>query len=104
VRQELSDQMTGAINWMRAFREMRRAGASAFFEVGPGHVLSNITKRLDRNARIIDIFDESQWVDLMDLQADSSAAVVPVAIPARAGVGRKVMTSSAGRTTKAPIR
>ena len=61
VRQELSDQMTGAINWMRAFLEMRRAGAVAFFEVGPGNVLSNLSKRVDREARIIDIFDESQW-------------------------------------------
>jgi [acyl-carrier-protein] S-malonyltransferase len=65
VRQELSDQMTGAINWMRAFLEMRRAGAVAFFEVGPGNVLSNISKRVDREAKIIDIFDESQWTELV---------------------------------------
>ena len=65
VRQELSDQMTGAINWMRAFLEMRRAGASAFLEVGPGHVLGNISKRVDREARFIDVFDESQWRDLI---------------------------------------
>jgi len=65
VRQELSDQMTGAINWMRAFREMRRAGASAFFEMGPGHVLSNIGRRVDRDAEMIDVFDESQWRDLV---------------------------------------
>lgn len=65
VRQELSDQMTGAINWMRAFLEMRKAGVSAFFEVGPGNVLSNLSKRLDRNARMIDIFDETQWEELV---------------------------------------
>jgi [acyl-carrier-protein] S-malonyltransferase len=65
VRQELSDQMTGAINWMRAFLEMRRAGANAFFEVGPGHVLSNLSRRVDRDAQIIDIFDESQWRELI---------------------------------------
>ncbi len=65
VRQELSDQMTGAINWMRAFREMRRGGASAFLEMGPGHVLGNISKRVDRDAQIIDLFDESQWRGLI---------------------------------------
>jgi [acyl-carrier-protein] S-malonyltransferase len=65
VRQELSDQMTGAINWMRAFLEMRRAGASAFFEVGPGHVLGNIGRRLDRDAEIFDVFDDSRWTDLI---------------------------------------
>lgn len=65
VRGELSDQMTGAINWMRAFLAMRSAGASAFFEVGPGHVLGNISRRVDRDAQFIDIFDESQWHELM---------------------------------------
>jgi [acyl-carrier-protein] S-malonyltransferase len=65
VRQELSDQMTGAINWMRAFLEMRKGGASAFFEVGPGHVLGNISKRVDREAQIIDVFDETQWRELI---------------------------------------
>jgi [acyl-carrier-protein] S-malonyltransferase len=65
VRQELTDQMTGAINWMRAFLAMRSAGASAFFEMGPGHVLGNISKRLDRDAQFIDVFDESQWRELI---------------------------------------
>lgn len=64
VRQELSDQMTGAINWMRAFLEMRKMGASAFFELGPGHVLSNISRRLDREAKMVDIFDDAQWAEL----------------------------------------
>lgn len=65
VRQELSDQMTGAINWMRAFLEMRKAGASAFFELGPGHVLANLGRRVDRDAQMIDLFDESQWRELI---------------------------------------
>ncbi|HEY7802590.1 MAG TPA: ACP S-malonyltransferase, partial [Dehalococcoidia bacterium] len=65
VRQELTDQMTGAINWMRAFLEMRKAGASSFLELGPGHVLANICKRVDRDAEMIDIFDESQWRELI---------------------------------------
>ena len=65
VRTELNEQMTGAINWMRAFLEMRKAGASSFFELGPGHVLANICKRVDRDADMIDIFDESQWRELI---------------------------------------
>jgi [acyl-carrier-protein] S-malonyltransferase len=65
VRTELNEQMTGAINWMRAFLEMRKAGASSFFELGPGHVLANICKRVDRDAEMIDIFDESQWRELI---------------------------------------
>ncbi len=85
VRQELSDQMTGAINWMRAFLEMRKAGASAFFEMGPGHVLGNISKRVDREARFIDIFDESQWRDLI-LEGPPLDPIAPVIVGARGGV------------------
>ncbi len=77
VRQELSDQMTGAINWMRAFLVMRRAGVSTFFEVGPGHVLANISRRVDRDAQIIDIFDESQWHDLL-VESAPSVTTLPV--------------------------
>ena len=44
---------------------MRRAGTVAFFELGPGNVLSNISRRVDRDARIIDVFDESAWADLV---------------------------------------
>jgi len=78
VRQELSDQMTGAINWMRAFLEMRRAGASTFFEVGPGHVLANLAKRVDRDAKIFDPFDETQWQELvLSLPPLSEAAASP---------------------------
>lgn len=85
VRQELSDQMTGAINWMRAFLEMRKAGAQAFFELGPGNVLSNIAKRLDRDAKMIDIFDESQW-----------AIVAPMLPPLRPSIAPSVISDPEG--------
>jgi [acyl-carrier-protein] S-malonyltransferase len=65
VRQELTEQMTGAINWMRAFLAMRGAGAATFFEVGPGNVLANIGKRVDRDARFVDLFDEEAWRELI---------------------------------------
>jgi [acyl-carrier-protein] S-malonyltransferase len=80
VRQELSDQMTGAINWMRAFLEMRRAGAVAFFELGPGSVLSNLSRRVDRDAQIIDVFDETQWTELV---LERRPAVIRAASPHR---------------------
>jgi [acyl-carrier-protein] S-malonyltransferase len=82
VRQELSDQMTGAINWMRAFLEMRRAGATAFFEMGPGNVLSNLSRRVDREAQIIDIFDESQWAELILESPAAAPSPEPETIPA----------------------
>ncbi len=97
VRQELSDQMTGAINWMRAFLEMRKAGTSAFFEVGPGHVLGNISKRLDRDARFIDIFDESQWRDLI-LAGPPLDPIAPIVLASRDEVTSSVDPAVTGAT------
>lgn len=97
VRQELSDQMTGAINWMRAFLEMRKAGASAFFEVGPGHVLSNLTKRLDRDARMIDIFDDSQWAELAPLLPPLEVRTIQTGGAADAPVGTPETHATARR-------
>jgi [acyl-carrier-protein] S-malonyltransferase len=78
VRQELSEQMTGAINWMRAFLAMRGAGAATFFEVGPGNVLANIGKRVDREARFVDLFDEEAWRELIiDDEATPSEEAAP---------------------------
>jgi len=98
VRQELSDQMTGAINWMRAFLEMRRAGAQAFFEVGPGHVLANLGRRLDREATIVDIFDESQWRDLIlagpPLGEPEPAAAAPVIVAKSVSARRTGVTKA----------
>jgi [acyl-carrier-protein] S-malonyltransferase len=76
VKQELVDQMTSGINWVRAFREMRRAGADRFVEVGPGKVLSNISRRVDREAQILDVFDDDRWQDLI-LEPSDDAAVAP---------------------------
>lgn len=104
VRQELSDQMTGAINWMRAFLEMRKAGASAFFEMGPGHVLGNISKRVDRDARFIDVFDESQWRDLI-LAGPLLDAIAPIVVEAHAGAttsGEPAATSAPGAPDGSP--
>jgi [acyl-carrier-protein] S-malonyltransferase len=81
VRQELSDQMTGAVNWMRAFLEMRRAGAVAFFELGPGNVLSNLSRRVDRDAKIIDVFDESLWAKLVLDEPEGIVVLGPAAAP-----------------------
>jgi [acyl-carrier-protein] S-malonyltransferase len=99
VRQELSDQMTGAINWMRAFLEMRKAGAQAFLEVGPGHVLGNISKRVDREARFIDIFDDSQWEDVLPLASQSEIVEMAPdgARPSRRAKAPRTQTTQTGR-------
>ena len=71
-------------------------------------MLANISKRVDRDARMIDIFDESQWRDVMVVGTDlaprvtpkqitptpEAAAALPITAPASSAIG--------GRRTKAP--
>jgi [acyl-carrier-protein] S-malonyltransferase len=57
VKRLLTDQMVRPVLWEECVREMLRLGAETFVEVGPGKVLTGLLKRIDRNARAINISD-----------------------------------------------
>jgi len=41
-------QITSPVRWEESVRAMRKMGATAFLEVGPGKVLSGLVKRIER--------------------------------------------------------
>lgn len=45
-RRELVDHLTAGVDWVRAVESMVEAGVTAFIEIGPGRVLTGITKRI----------------------------------------------------------
>ncbi len=45
----LVDQITGAVVWDLSVTQMIAAGATKFFEIGPGNVLQGLIKRIDKN-------------------------------------------------------
>ena len=55
VRNALIRQMDGAVRWSQSVRELVAAGVDTFIEVGPGSVLSGLIKKIDKNARCINI-------------------------------------------------
>jgi [acyl-carrier-protein] S-malonyltransferase len=55
VREELVSQLTGPVRWTASVQNMIRQGVDTFIEVGPGHVLSGLIRRIDRNVRTISI-------------------------------------------------
>ena len=62
VRQELADQICAAVQWARCVAAMMNEGASSFVEVGPGHALSNLIRRITGEAEVLgteDAADES---------------------------------------------
>lgn len=48
IRQNLIDQLTGAVRWTQTVQAMIADGASSFTEVGPGTVLQGLVKKADR--------------------------------------------------------
>lgn len=43
-------QITAPVRWEESVRAMRRMGATAFLEVGPGKVLSGLVRRIEKDA------------------------------------------------------
>lgn len=74
VRQELSDQICAAVEWVRCVATMANEGAGTFVEVGPGNALSNLVRRLRGDAEVF-ATDSASSEQMRNL-----AATVPYAI------------------------
>ena len=46
IRRELADQLTASVRWTQTIEGMAAAGVTAFYEIGPGRVLSGLVKRI----------------------------------------------------------
>ena len=49
IREQLVRQLVQPVRWVESVREMVRQGATQFYEVGSGRVLTGLLKRIDRN-------------------------------------------------------
>jgi [acyl-carrier-protein] S-malonyltransferase len=57
LRSALRAQLTGTVEWVACVAAMRAAGATTFYEFGPGKVLSGLMKRIDRQANAVAVED-----------------------------------------------
>jgi [acyl-carrier-protein] S-malonyltransferase len=51
IRSELKTQLTSAVAWTESMNYLCRQGVDTVVEVGPGHVLQDLMKRIDRQVR-----------------------------------------------------
>jgi [acyl-carrier-protein] S-malonyltransferase len=56
-RAELVEHLTTGVDWVRAVETMTAAGIDTFVEVGPGRVLTGLTKRIAPNAACLALDD-----------------------------------------------
>jgi len=52
IKQNLIDQLTGAVRWTQSVQSMIADGASKFTEVGPGRVLQGLVHKIDKNVEV----------------------------------------------------
>ncbi len=57
ARDCLVRQVTGAVRWVECVKELQRAGATTFVEVGPGKVLTGLMRQIDRNLPCLNVED-----------------------------------------------
>lgn len=52
VKQNLIDQLTGAVRWTQSIQSMIKDGASRFTECGPGKVLQGLIGKIDKTVEV----------------------------------------------------
>ena len=52
IKQNLIDQLTGAVKWTQSVQSMVKDGASRFTEVGPGKVLQGLVQKIDKTMQV----------------------------------------------------
>ena len=60
ARQALVRQVASPVRWQQLIERMVADGFDTFVEVGPGKVLSGLIRRIDRRARVLNVFDPEQ--------------------------------------------
>jgi [acyl-carrier-protein] S-malonyltransferase len=55
IRKELVKQLRNCIQWQRSVEYMIRSGVAAFYEIGPGRVLSGLIRRINSELPIFNI-------------------------------------------------
>ncbi len=57
VKTELRNQLTSPVQWQRTIEYMVSQGVTTFIEIGPGKVLTGLIRRINKEARTINIGD-----------------------------------------------
>lgn len=74
LKAKLSRQIPSSVRWTATIEFMLSQGVKTFIEIGPGKALTGMVKKIDKEARVFNIFDEpSLKQTLSDLK--SAAAV-----------------------------
>lgn len=66
IREAMAQQVRSSVRWLDDVRWMLDQGMRAFVECGPGKVLAGLVRRIDKDAKVLNIQDPSGLEDLPD--------------------------------------
>ncbi len=55
IREELAEQISSSVQWIRTIEYLVQAGVSVFIEIGPGHALTGMIKRISKGVTTVTI-------------------------------------------------
>lgn len=55
VKELLSEQVSSSVRWQESVERMIAEGVDTFVEIGPGHTLTSLIKKIDRSVTVINI-------------------------------------------------
>jgi len=64
IKTELLNQLCNCVQWQRSIEYMLNEGVSTFIEIGPGKVLSNLMKRINRDVTTLHLGDLPSVINL----------------------------------------
>lgn len=67
IRDLLEKQVSSSVLWRQSVRTMLDAGVRSFVEIGPGKTLAGFMRRIDRNAKVINIASVADLEKLNDI-------------------------------------
>ena len=59
LQNNLKQQMTSSVQWVKTINKMLELGAEVFIEIGSGKVLSGLIKKIDRSAVVLQVSDNA---------------------------------------------
>lgn len=57
LQNNLKQQMTSSVQWVKTIQKMLEMGTEAFIEIGSGKILSGLIKKIDRSANVLQVSD-----------------------------------------------
>ena len=66
IQAELVNQVTSPVRWQQNVEKLLDLGVTTFIECGPGKVLAGLIKKINRDAKVLPVYDEQTFADAID--------------------------------------